>query len=116
MNAIFKYDIPNREREFEIEMPAVAEILHIDRQPTEARQVFDLILDPTSKDPNPDAGFKIWALVPVSEEGEKIPMAKKRFIVFNTGEEFDIPAGLRRYLGTFLLQGGILTKHLFEIL
>lgn len=103
MKAIYKYDIPD-EREFAIPMPSGAEILHIDRQ----------MIPSTQEHINWKfwpAGFRIWAMVTVDEG---VMIDTRRFRTIDTGEHFDLPAGKRRHLGTFLI--GPLVNHLYEIL
>lgn len=88
MRTVYKYPVPVAD-EVRIDMPFGAKVLHVEQQ---------------------GEGVYIWALVDPSAERER-----RVFIVRGTGHPIDDDMPIE-HVGTFLLQGGALVFHLFEVL
>lgn len=89
MLRVYKYPLPiARLDRFELELPVGAELLHVDVQ---------------------GAVPQLWALVDPNAETQR-----RTFILRGTGHE--ITDTIIRHIGTFLVSGGALVFHLFEIL
>lgn len=86
MTTIYKYEIKGTRAE--IELPFGATILRVDEQ---------------------HGRIMLWAMVDTSA-----PKEVRVFEVFGTGSE--LPFENRRFINTFLIQGGVYVFHAFEVL
>ena len=91
MAKIYKYELSNllgdvRDR-VEIQMPAGATVLHVNKQGTT---------------------LCLWAMVP-----DDAPMVKRTFLIKGTGHQFILSDGLA-YIGTVHFRNDRLVLHVFE--
>ena len=86
MSVIYKYELEPKQVQ-DLMMPVGAKILHVANQ-------FEKIC--------------LWALVDRLAEHKP-----RRFVIFLTGEQ-DFEAEKSNYLGTVLMQNGVLVLHVFE--
>ncbi len=85
MVRIYKYSIPIQD-DFTLEIPESAQVLSVDVVDNQPR---------------------LWILVDPHED-----FTTRRFVTVPTGEEFN---GEGNFIGTYLLSGGALVFHLFEV-
>ena len=94
MKTIWKYDLPIGDL-VEIEMPQMAEIIHVGIQAG---------FDSVSKT------VQLWA-----EVETEYSMRKRTFVVYGTGHELHDDKRLK-HIGSFIMAGGGLVFHVYEVL
>ena len=85
--AVWKFPIPVKD-EFALEMPRDAELLFVAAQN--------------------EQGF-LWARVITDD---RVSIVERRFRLRGTGHEVDLDS---KYVGSFMLRGGAIVFHLFEV-
>lgn len=98
--SVFKYPVLLTDI-FSLDLPEGAKVLSVDVQRGEP-QLWALC----------DATMSAGMVTPSSIDGK---MSRRRFRVAGTGHPIHTPADKLEFIGTFMLHGGELVFHLFEI-
>ena len=103
MRTIYKYEIPLQDY-FTLELPKNAEILTVQAQLTEVKELYEKAERPF-----------IWAIVEV-DSNETMILQKRFFRLSGTGHNLDKDFyRIKKYIGTFRIVQHGLVFHLFEI-